>query len=189
MGLLPDVARAVQGVGGAAMFTTSLALIGQEFGGPGRHTAFALYGATIGGAVAIGPLLVSAFRVPEADWNAILEYLDRGGNLIVLGGKPFTRAGYKDASGWHLRSASIAQSLELFIDGYQQTPGSRLRTQGGAADAAADGASPGGRPPMPSPCPPGSSPRSSWASPSVAPARPAAPPSSAARATGSAPWP
>ncbi len=61
---------------------------------------------------------------PEADWDAILEYLDRGGNLIVLGGKPFTRAGYQDASGWHLRSQSVAHTLELFIDGYQETPGS-----------------------------------------------------------------
>ncbi|HEX4007318.1 MAG TPA: hypothetical protein VHX60_14175 [Acidobacteriaceae bacterium] len=61
---------------------------------------------------------------PEADWDAILEYLDRGGNLIVLGGKPFTRAAYEDASGWHLRTASVAQSLELFIHDYQETPGS-----------------------------------------------------------------
>ncbi len=60
---------------------------------------------------------------PEADWPAILEYLDRGGNLIVLGGKAFTRAGYQDASGWHLRPPSVAQTLELFIDGYQRTPG------------------------------------------------------------------
>ncbi len=61
---------------------------------------------------------------PEADWNAILRYLDRGGNLIVLGGKPFTRAAYQDGSGWYLRSPSTAQTLELFIDGYQETPGS-----------------------------------------------------------------
>lgn len=61
---------------------------------------------------------------PEEDWNAIFSYLDRGGNLIVLGGKPFTRAAYQDAGGWQLRSESTAQSLELFIDGYQQTPGS-----------------------------------------------------------------
>jgi hypothetical protein len=61
---------------------------------------------------------------PEADWDSILEYLDRGGNLIVLGGRPFTRAAYEDANGWQLRTASVAQSLELFIHDYQETPGS-----------------------------------------------------------------
>jgi EmrB/QacA subfamily drug resistance transporter len=49
--------RALQGVGGAAMFATTLALIAQEFEGPERATAFAIWGATIGGAVAIGPLI------------------------------------------------------------------------------------------------------------------------------------
>jgi EmrB/QacA subfamily drug resistance transporter len=48
--------RAVQGVGGAAMFATSLALIGQDFRGPDRGTAIAAWGATVGGAVAVGPL-------------------------------------------------------------------------------------------------------------------------------------
>ncbi|HEY1500352.1 MAG TPA: hypothetical protein VGF88_12290 [Acidobacteriaceae bacterium] len=61
---------------------------------------------------------------PEAQWDSILTYLDRGGNLMVLGGKAFTRAAYEDASGWHLRTASVAQSLELFIHDYQETPGS-----------------------------------------------------------------
>jgi hypothetical protein len=28
---------------------------------------------------------------PETAWPAILRYLERGGNLIVLGGKPFSR--------------------------------------------------------------------------------------------------
>jgi len=58
-------ARAVQGVGGAAMFATSLALIGQDFQGRQRASAIAVWGATVGGAVAIGPLvggaLTSAF--------------------------------------------------------------------------------------------------------------------------------
>jgi MFS family permease len=39
------------------MFATSLALIGQEFHGRDRATAFGVWGATIGGAVAIGPLV------------------------------------------------------------------------------------------------------------------------------------
>ena len=61
---------------------------------------------------------------PEAAWPAILRYLDRGGNLIVLGGKPFTRAAFRTSSGWQLRGPSVAASLELFIHDYQQTPGS-----------------------------------------------------------------
>lgn len=50
-------ARALQGIGGAAMFATSLALIAQEFRGPERATAIAAWGATVGGAVAVGPLI------------------------------------------------------------------------------------------------------------------------------------
>jgi len=61
---------------------------------------------------------------PEAQWKPILEYLDRGGNLLVLGGKPFTRGAWRDGSGWHLRAPSVAESLELFIHDYQETPGS-----------------------------------------------------------------
>lgn len=61
---------------------------------------------------------------PEAEWSAILRYLDRGGNLLVLGGKPFTRAAYRSGSGWQLRSPSVAASLELLIHDYQETPGS-----------------------------------------------------------------
>ncbi len=55
-----NLARALQGVGGAAMFATTLALIAQEFQGPERATAFGIWGATIGGAVAIGPLVGGA---------------------------------------------------------------------------------------------------------------------------------
>lgn len=62
---------------------------------------------------------------PEAAWPAILKYLDGGGNLIVLGGKPFTRAAYREGAAWKLRRPSVAASLELFIHDYQQTPGSQ----------------------------------------------------------------
>jgi EmrB/QacA subfamily drug resistance transporter len=54
---LLNLARGLQGVGGAGMFATSLALIGQEFHGKDRATAFGIWGATVGGAVAIGPLV------------------------------------------------------------------------------------------------------------------------------------
>ena len=51
------LARAGQGIGGAIMFATSLALLVQEFHGRERGTALGVWGATIGGAAAIGPLL------------------------------------------------------------------------------------------------------------------------------------
>jgi EmrB/QacA subfamily drug resistance transporter len=54
---LLNLARGLQGIGAAGMFATSLALIGQEFHGKDRATAFGVWGATIGGAVAIGPLV------------------------------------------------------------------------------------------------------------------------------------
>jgi hypothetical protein len=82
----------------------------------------------LGGALAAGSarLLVlpygSAF--PEAGWPAIKQFLDRGGNLLVLGGRPFTRAGYRDGSGWHLRAYSVRFIRRLMIDQYQDTPGS-----------------------------------------------------------------
>jgi EmrB/QacA subfamily drug resistance transporter len=51
-----NVARGLQGIGGAAMFATSLALIAQEFAPHERGTAFGIWGATTGFAVAVGPL-------------------------------------------------------------------------------------------------------------------------------------
>jgi EmrB/QacA subfamily drug resistance transporter len=52
-----DVARAIQGIGGAALFATALALIGHEYRGPERGGAIAIWGATVGAAVASGPLV------------------------------------------------------------------------------------------------------------------------------------
>jgi EmrB/QacA subfamily drug resistance transporter len=53
-------ARAVQGLGGGAMFATGLALIGQDYRGADRGRAIAAWGATVGAAVAIGPLVGGA---------------------------------------------------------------------------------------------------------------------------------
>jgi EmrB/QacA subfamily drug resistance transporter len=55
--LMLNIARAVQGAGGAMMFANSLALIAQEFPPDERGTALGIWGATTGFAVAVGPLI------------------------------------------------------------------------------------------------------------------------------------
>jgi EmrB/QacA subfamily drug resistance transporter len=65
------VSRALQGVGGAIMFATSLALLAQAFQTPvERGTAFAVFGAVTGIAVAIGPVLGGAI-VSGLSWRWI----------------------------------------------------------------------------------------------------------------------
>ncbi|MGH9297603.1 MAG: MFS transporter, partial [Acidimicrobiales bacterium] len=51
------LARGFQGIGGAIMFATSLAIIANAFRGRDRGAAFGVYGAVTGIAVAIGPVL------------------------------------------------------------------------------------------------------------------------------------
>src|SRR5256885_3787997 len=50
-----DAARALQGIGGAALFAAALALIGAELHCPARATAIPVWGSTVGFAVAAGP--------------------------------------------------------------------------------------------------------------------------------------
>src|ERR671919_677750 len=66
-----NAARALQGIGGAIMFAVSLALIAQEFSaGRERGMAMGIYGATIGVAVAIGPLAGGALT-DGLGWESI----------------------------------------------------------------------------------------------------------------------
>jgi EmrB/QacA subfamily drug resistance transporter len=65
-----NLARAVQGTGGAMMFATSLALIAQAFHGKERGIAFGVFGGVIGAAVAIGPV-VGGVITSTAGWSWI----------------------------------------------------------------------------------------------------------------------
>jgi EmrB/QacA subfamily drug resistance transporter len=55
-----DLSRGVQGIGGAMMFATSLALLGQAYRGRERGVAFGIWGAVTGAAVSIGPVVGGA---------------------------------------------------------------------------------------------------------------------------------
>ena len=50
-------ARAVQGVGAAAMFATTFALLNSNYSGRDRGTAYGMWGAVAGASAAIGPIL------------------------------------------------------------------------------------------------------------------------------------
>jgi EmrB/QacA subfamily drug resistance transporter len=64
------LARGVQGIGGAIMFATALALLAQEFRGRDRGTAFGAWGATIAASAAVGPLL-GGFLTEDFGWSSI----------------------------------------------------------------------------------------------------------------------
>lgn len=51
------VARGVQGIGAAAMFATTIALLNSTYHGRDRGTAFGVWGATAGAAAAAGPIV------------------------------------------------------------------------------------------------------------------------------------
>jgi EmrB/QacA subfamily drug resistance transporter len=68
--LMLTLSRALQGVGGAFMFATSLALLASAYQGHDRGTALGVWGATTGAAVAVGPL-VGGVLVQAIGWEAI----------------------------------------------------------------------------------------------------------------------
>jgi len=64
--LMLILSRSGQGIGGAIMFATSLALLGHSFRGRDRGTAFGIWGAVVGVSTAVGPVLGG---VITTDWN------------------------------------------------------------------------------------------------------------------------
>ena len=78
-----ELARGLQGIGGAAMFGTVLALIAQEFAPTDRKTALGIWGATVGVAVAVGPL-VGGVLVDSLGWQWIFFVNVPIGALAIL---------------------------------------------------------------------------------------------------------
>jgi EmrB/QacA subfamily drug resistance transporter len=58
--LMLNLSRGVQGIGGAMMFASSLALLGNAYRGRDRGVAFGVWGAVTGAAVSIGPVVGGA---------------------------------------------------------------------------------------------------------------------------------
>jgi EmrB/QacA subfamily drug resistance transporter len=65
-----NFSRALQGIGGAFMFSTALALLASAYQGRDRGTAFGVWGAVTGASVAVGPL-VGGVLTDGIGWEAI----------------------------------------------------------------------------------------------------------------------
>jgi EmrB/QacA subfamily drug resistance transporter len=82
--LVLDLARGAQGIGAAAMFASSLAILANEFQGAERGVALGVWGAITGAALALGPL-VGGLLTDEASWRWVfLVNLPIGALLIWL---------------------------------------------------------------------------------------------------------
>jgi len=68
--LMLILSRSGQGIGGAMMFATSLALLGHSFRGRERGVAFGVWGGVVGIATALGPVL-GGIITTEWNWRGI----------------------------------------------------------------------------------------------------------------------
>ncbi|AWB86670.1 DHA2 family efflux MFS transporter permease subunit [Mycetocola zhujimingii] len=76
--------RALQGLGGSMILPTTLALLNANFQGRERGIAFAVWGSTIGGMAAVGPLL-GGWLTENASWRWAFGINVPVGALIIAG--------------------------------------------------------------------------------------------------------
>lgn len=114
------LARFLQGVGGALILPTSLALVNATFTGKARGQAFAVWGSTIGAAAAVGPLLGGWLADFSWRWafgvNIPLIALIMTGALLYLPASPRTR-GSVDHAGAVLSAIGLGLLAFAAIEG------------------------------------------------------------------------
>jgi EmrB/QacA subfamily drug resistance transporter len=77
-------ARALQGVGGALVLPTSLSLVNANFHGRDRAAAFGIWGATIAGMAAVGPVL-GGWLTTDFSWRLIFWINPPLALLVIVG--------------------------------------------------------------------------------------------------------
>jgi EmrB/QacA subfamily drug resistance transporter len=127
-----NIFRGLQGLGGAAMLATSLALIAAAYQGRDRSTALAVWGSTVAGAVALGPIIGGAL-VDGISWEAIFFVNVPIGLLtaaLVARGVPETRnpeaTGRIDFPGLVTLAGSMSLLVVAFFRGNEEGWGSPL---------------------------------------------------------------
>ena len=81
------LARVLQGIGGSMVLPTTLSLVNANFQGKERGAAFAVWGATIGGMVAVGPVLGGWLATSFGDdgWRLAFNINLPLGILVIAG--------------------------------------------------------------------------------------------------------
>src|SRR6202046_3036821 len=111
--LMLQLSRGLQGVGGAIMFAVSLALLADAFRGRDRGTAFGVWGAVTGLAVAIGALL-GGLLTSGLSWrwiffvNAPIGVVAGVISVRKVSGSPSPHATRPDWAGFVVFTAALA---------------------------------------------------------------------------------
>jgi EmrB/QacA subfamily drug resistance transporter len=120
--LMLILTRGAQGIGGALMFSTALALLGHQYRGADRKIAFAVWGAVTGVSVAVGPLVGGAL-INGLSWRWIFLVNVPIGAVAALIARtriPESRAevrGPIDVAGFVAFSAALATLVYALIRG------------------------------------------------------------------------
>ena len=129
--LVLTISRAFQGIGGAAMFATALALLASAFHGKDRGTAFGIFGATTGVAVAIGPVL-GGVLTSGLSWrwiffvNIPICFVALAVSLTKVQESRDPRAGRPDWFGFLSFSLALGALVYGLIEAGQKTWGDQL---------------------------------------------------------------
>jgi len=126
-----NIARAVQGTGAACMFACSMALIAGAFPPEERGTAFGIFGGTIGGAVAIGPLVGGALTEGVGwEWvffvNVPIGVAAVAASFARIRESRDPRTGHVDVSGFVTFSAALFLLVFALVRGNAEGWGSPL---------------------------------------------------------------
>jgi EmrB/QacA subfamily drug resistance transporter len=120
--LLLNIARAAQGVGGAFLVTASIAILSNAFTGAERAHAFAFWGASLGIALAIGPI-IGGVITNYLGWrwaflvNLPVSAILVAGTLKFIGESRDPDAKRLDVLGTITFSAGLAFLIWALIDG------------------------------------------------------------------------
>jgi EmrB/QacA subfamily drug resistance transporter len=119
--LMLELSRALQGIGGAIMFSVSLALLANAFRGAERGVAFGVWGALAGLATAIGPIIGGAL-VSGLSWrwiffvNLPVGVIALALSILRVAESRDEQAGRPDWPGFVIFSGALAALIYALIE-------------------------------------------------------------------------